>query len=107
METLLGLTPGANGKHLPPSESTSPPYNGAPPRPQPRPAPQQRFTSQPPAAPPTRREVPSMRTGRPPSESLRPTPLDYEGARIAGIDIETYMRGKARFESEKKAGLHQ
>jgi len=37
---------------------------------------------------------------------MRPTALDHEGARIAGIDIQTYMEGKRRFEAEKKAGLH-
>src|SRR6516164_6378652 len=107
MDDLLGFEPAGNGRHLPPSEPVRPPYNGAPPRaqaPTPRPAPQ-RFTGQPPAAPPTR-EVPSMRTGRPSSETLRPTPLDHEGARISGISVEEYMRQKARMLQEKAAGLH-
>ena len=81
METRLGLTPRA--------QSVSPPR-----APTPRPAPQ-RFTSQPPAAPPTR-EVPSMRPGRPPSDSMRPTALDHEGARIAGIDIQSIEEPHAR-----------
>jgi hypothetical protein len=90
MEALLGLTPRAQSV--------------APPRPQaPRPAPQ--FTSQPPAAPPSRQQF-SMATGRSQSDSIRPTALDHEGARIAGVDIETYMEGKYRFLAEKKAGLH-
>ena len=93
METLLGLTPRAM------------PQSVAPPRAQaPRPAPQ-RFTSQPPAAPPTR-QVPSMRTGRP-SEPLRATELDRHYAQVAGIPVEEYMEGKRRMLEEKKAGLHQ
>jgi len=102
MERHLGI---AQGKHLPPSEPVSPPYNGASPRTQP--APPRQSNVQPPPAPPTREGwSPSMRTGRPLSERLRPTPLDVEGARIAGISIEEYMRGKARFLSEKASGLH-
>jgi hypothetical protein len=38
---------------------------------------------------------------------MKPTPLDYEGARIAGVDVQTYMEGKRRMIEEKKAGLHQ
>src|SRR5262249_20169794 len=107
MEQLL-FAPASNGKHLPPAEPQPAPYNGAPrtqaPRPS-TPAPRT-FSQQPPAAPPTRQGY-SVTTGRPTSSPLRPTEADYEGARIAGIDIQTYMEGKRRFLAEQAAGMHQ
>jgi len=109
MDDLLGFSPAGNGKHLPPSEPVTPPYNGAsrsqPPSPSPRPpAPRPGYT-QPPAAPPTRQGY-SLQTGRQ-TEPLRATDLDREYARIAGVSVEDYMEGKRRMEAEKKAGLHQ
>jgi hypothetical protein len=99
IERHLGIAQ-SNGKNLPRNEPQPPPYNGATPRPLP-----QRQSVQPPAAAPSR-EVPSMRTGRPLSDSMKPTELDREYARIAGVSLEQYLEGKRRMQFEKAQGLH-
>jgi len=101
LERHLGI---GNGKDLPPSEPVKAPYNGRSQSPSPA-APRPAYVQQPPAAPPTRQGY-SLQTGRR-VEPLRPSDLDREGARIAGISVEDYMIGKRRMEEEKKAGLHQ
>jgi len=47
------------------------------------------------SAPPTR-EPPSFSTGRPAATDMRPTASDHEGAQIAGITVEEYLRQKKK-----------
>src|SRR5262249_34390689 len=106
MEQMLGFKqeqrppqsqPNGNGQGAPdPNRQQAAPRNAAP-------AQQQRYVGPSVSAPPTR-DVPSMTTGRAPSEPMRLTDEELALARTIGITPQQYMDGKRRMLKEKGDG---